>query len=184
MKKILFLGILCITNINSFSQEREDTPESNNKSKHQIGLLLGHVHIPSAIINGKKEWRIYPSTSFYYNYWLNNKWALGLHTDIIIEDFLVEKNLSAKNQEQVIERERPLAPALMAVFKPKRHISFSLGFGSEFTKGENLFLLRAEISYAIEIIKEWEFEIALGNDLRFNAYNTINLGVGVSKSFF
>ncbi len=178
MKRIiLFLVLMFSVSACVWAQE-----ESEEEFKHQIGFLLGHAHVPSLYAEGKKEWKALPSFTLYYNYWLNEKWAVGLHTDIIIENFVVEKNLvSEEGEEAFLEREKPVAPALMGVYKPGEHFSYLLGLGGEFASGENLFLIRAEVAYAIEMPKEWEFEISLGNDFRWDAYNTINLGLGVSK---
>ncbi|MCH4551463.1 hypothetical protein [Aestuariibaculum lutulentum] len=185
MKRILlFLSLALFVCTCVFAQEESFEGESEETLKHQVGFLLGHAHVPSVYAEGKKEWKALPSFTLYYNYWLNEKWAVGLHTDIIIENFVVEKNLSSEEGEAAfLEREKPIAPALMAVYKPGEHFSYLLGVGEEFAKGENLFLIRAEVEYAIEMPKEWEFEVSLGHDFRWDAYNTINLGLGVSKKF-
>ncbi|MBD0830637.1 hypothetical protein [Aestuariibaculum sediminum] len=185
MKRLLlYLGVILCAVMNLEAQEEVSFGEESTEeeSKHQIGFLLGHAHIPSLYADGKKEWKALPSFTLYYNYWLNETWAVGLHTDMIIESYEVEKNLASKSEEDLIlERERPLAPALMAVYMPGEHFNYSFGFGGEFAKGEDLFLFRAEIAYAIEMPKSWEFEVALGTDVRWDAYNTINMAIGISK---
>lgn len=183
-KSLLFLSLALLVSSFAVAQEEEFKEELEASGKHQIGFLLGHAHVPSVYSEGKKEWKALPSFTLYYNYWLNEKWAVGLHTDIIIENFEVEKNLGSEEGEAAfLEREKPIAPAVMVVYKPGEHFSYLLGAGAEFAKGEDLFLIRAEIAYAIEIPKEWEFEVSLGHDFRWDAYNTINLGLGISKKF-
>ncbi|GAA4293104.1 hypothetical protein [Aestuariibaculum suncheonense] len=185
MKEILlFLSLALLTTTYVFAQEDSfKEVESEEHFKHQVGFLLGHSHVPSLYSDGKKEWKALPSFTLYYNYWLNDKWAVGLHTDVIIENFVVEENFASEGEATFLEREKPVAPAVMVVFKPGEHFSYLLGAGGEFAKGENLFLIRTEVAYAIEMPKAWEFEVSLGHDLRWDAYNTINLGLGISKSF-
>jgi len=51
--------------------------------------------------------------ALHYNYWLNENWTIGLHTDFLNENFFIE------NEEgEILERERPVAPAIMANLSP------------------------------------------------------------------
>ena len=63
---------------------------------------------------------------------------IGLHTDIVLETFEVEKNLEG-GTEEVVERTRPIAPAILFIYKPTEHWSLGLGVGGEFAKEENYF---------------------------------------------
>ena len=69
------------------------------KGKHRLTLGLGHTHISTGRVQGKTQWLLAPSWSFNYDYWLTNRWAIGLQTDIIIETFEVEHN-----HEELVER--------------------------------------------------------------------------------
>jgi len=115
-----------------------------------------------------------------YTYTFHPKWAIGLHTDLIIEKFKVEKNLGDK---EVIERSYPVAPALMAIYKPGQHWSYLLGMGGEFAKEENFVLTRVGVEYAVELPKDWEILGNVGYDLRWTAYDTWTIGIGIAKSF-
>ena len=157
--------------------------EHGHASSHQIGLMLGHTHISHGKNgdNGGNKWEALPSVTVLYNYWINPKWAIGLHTDIIIESFEVEKHLETGEHEE-LEREYPVAPALMGIYKPGKHFSYMFGAGGEFASTEDLFLLRAETSYGVHIGKGFEFETSLSYDFRFNAYDSWGMGVGITKS--
>ncbi|WP_053972403.1 hypothetical protein [Mangrovimonas sp. ST2L15] len=183
MKKSLYSSFLILFfTVCGFAQEGEMELENESFERHQIGLLISHVHTPNTYSGDKKQWRALPGFSLYYNFWLNKHWAIGLHTDFINETFQVEKYLSSE-EESLLERERPIAPALMGVYKPGEHFAFLLGAGGEFAKGDNLFLIRAEVAYTLEIHNGLEFEVTFGDDFRIDAYNTLTLGVGLSKSF-
>ncbi|MCB0810716.1 MAG: hypothetical protein KDB96_15675, partial [Flavobacteriales bacterium] len=80
------------------------------EGRHEIALLVAHTHVGAGIEQvGRGRWLVLPAWGLNYNHWLNERWAVGLHTDLINENFVVEEF-----DEEVLERERPIAPALMA----------------------------------------------------------------------
>lgn len=164
-------------------QDAQVIGTTNSEARNQLGLLLGHAHIPDRYSDGKKEWSVLPSFTLYYNYRFAPKWAVGLHTDLVIENFKVEKEVTTDGISEILERERPVAPAIIGIFKPGEHFGFLLGAGGEWAKGADFFLIRTEVAYSLEMAKTWEFEVSLGADFRWNAYNTINLAIGAVKSF-
>ena len=87
-----------------------------------------------------------------YNFQFSPKFALGLHTDFVLESFEVEKNLDGED-ETATERSHPVAPAVIGFYKPAEHGSFGLGAGGEFAKEEDYFLNRqqwnTELKYAM-----------------------------------
>ena len=83
----------------------------------------------------------------------------------------------------ILERELPIAPALMGLYKPGEHFTFMLGVGEEFAEEEDLFLIRGEVEYGLELPNEFELGAAIGYDVRFDAYDSWVLAVGVSKLF-
>ena len=145
---------------------------------HELGLVVGHAQVfEGRDANGKKKVLSLPSWGIDYNYFFHPKWGIGLHTDIIIEKFEVE----GENNGSVIERSRPIAPALMGVYKPTHHWSFLLGMGMEFAEEENFALTRAGIEYSGELPKRWEVFGSLGYDFKWNAYDTWTIGIGIAK---
>ena len=176
MKKIYcFLMFAIITS--SFSQESEAKKE-NFKPYHSISGLLSHTMIKDGIRDGKTEWIAFPSFAFDYNYVFSPKWRIGLHNDLIFEDFIVENK-----EGNELERSEPFASVLVGGFKPGKHFTFEAGMGYEFAKEEDLFLTRIGTEYAVELPNEWEFIVNLVYDMKWNAYDSFAFGVGVSKSF-
>ena len=176
MKKIYcFLMFAIITS--SFSQESEGKKE-NFKPYHSISGLLSHTMIKDGIRDGKTEWIAFPSFAFDYNYVFSPKWRIGLHNDLIFEDFIVENK-----EGNELERSEPFASVLVGGFKPGKHFTFEAGMGYEFAKEEDLFLTRIGTEYAVELPNEWEFIVNLVYDMKWNAYDSFAFGVGVSKSF-
>jgi hypothetical protein len=151
------------------------------KPHHSLGLIISHTQISQGIQdNGNRKWLSVPSWGINYNYVFSSKWAIGLHTDIVVEDYVVEQHLKSSSNE-TLERSYPIGSAVMATYKPFKHFYFLLGAGGEFEKNENFFMLRAGVEYSIHLPKNWELVIPLTNDLKFNAYNSFNIGIGMVK---
>jgi len=173
--QLVTFSILLITA--AFAQEHEKKEEVALKGTHRLTVVLGHSHLSEGIQdNGKKGWKTVPSTGIDYDYWIHNKWAIGVQTDIVIEDFEVEDH-----NHTVIERSKPLSTVAVAIFKPGEHISFLAGMGGEFAKEENFALTRLGIETGWEMKNHWEFGISLLYDIKWSAYDTWVFGFGISK---
>ncbi len=99
----------------------------------------------------------------------------------------MEKHLHDGEEGEVIDRNRPIAPALMATYKfgerPHSEWGLEFGAGAEFASGESFFLNRIGIEYAVEIRNHWEVFFGFAYDLRWNAYDTFAFGFGIGKAF-
>ena len=162
---------------------QEKSQEEGAKGNHRVTAGLSHANVAQGVkeTGTGYEWLSLPAWSLDYDYWLSDRWAIGLHTDIIVESFEVKANLSS--EEETIERSSPIAPAAVGIFKATKHSSFLLGAGVEFAKEENLFLNRAGYEWGTEIGSDWELGISLCYDFRWNAYDSYMIGIGVSKIF-
>jgi hypothetical protein len=148
---------------------------------HSITILIGHTQISQGIQeNGNRKWLSLPSWSLNYNYFFNREWAVGLHSDIIVEDFQVEEHLKS-GSDKIIERSYPISTALMASYKPLKHFSFLAGLGGEFAENDNFLVARIGVDYSMHINKSLELTASVTNDFKFNAYNAWNIGVGITK---
>ncbi|SFS39941.1 hypothetical protein SAMN04487906_0315 [Zhouia amylolytica] len=177
MKNLYFI-LFCILfwGVQSYSQE-EQIEES--ETRHSISIVLSHANVlEGRDSDGGKEWLKLAAWGINYNYEVDEKWAIGLHTDIILEQFVAE----GENGEE-IERSRPVAPALMGAYKPGEHWSILFGAGGEFSKDENYFLNRASLEYGTPLASNWEFIAEFSYDFRWKAYDSFTLGVGVAWKF-
>jgi hypothetical protein len=171
---LLFLGLPNFL----IAQERSLDIEKIEK-KQSLTFVLGHTHVSEGIKDGKEEWLTLPSFGLDYNYMLSPKFSLGLHNDLVIENFKVQK------ATDVIELERtaPFASALVAGFKPGKSFTYEFGFGGEFAKEGNLFLTRVGIEYSLEISKDLELVSNLVYDIKWRHYNSYVLGIGICRLF-
>ena len=178
MKKLLLvIGIFCCQWV-SAQDVGEEKP-----SHHQLALVISHAHIPQGIVGTtEKQWLVLGSWGIDYNYWFNDKWAIGLHTDMVLENYKVQQT-GEDGVEGVLERTFPVSGALMAVFKPGEHIAMMVGTGGEYSKEETLYLIRAGAEYGWELPDSWELALSLMYDMKVDTYNSWVLGLGVSKRF-
>ena len=207
--RILFLtAIFIFISCNySFSQEHdphatdekvhkviEDADQEAHHKKHAISAVISHTHINSGVKNNTGDnWIALPSFGLNYNYSFNEKWAIGLHNDIIVEEFIIEdanahsnEVVLHKNEEadiEGIERSHPIASAVMITYKPFKHIAFLAGGGMEFSKEENFALIRLGLEFPFHIPNDWEVFGVTAFDINIDAYNSFTFGIGIAKLF-
>lgn len=176
---VLLLMALCSAGLRA--QEKEGT-ETFSHSRHSLGVMIGHMHSFEGIgENGKKQTLVLPFWGIDYNYQLTEKFALGLHTDIIVESFKVQRNIGG-NEDELLERNKPVAPAVVGSYKVGEHWKFGLGMGGEFAKESNYTLNRVAIEYGSELGGgKWEVFGALQYDIRWKAYDTYTIGLGIIR---
>jgi hypothetical protein len=175
------LFFLCISHAICLAQENTEYDEPFHY--HSLSLVISHAHVFNGEdIDGNSQVLSLPSWGIDYNYQFHPKWTIGLHTDIIVEKFAVQKSFSS-DKDEVIERSYPIAPAVMAVYEATDHWSFSLGAGGEFAKEENFFLNRIGVEYGVELPKEWEVAGSINYDIKWGGYDTWVLGLGIAKAF-
>lgn len=164
---VLFLNHACC----------QEDKEEVFRPHHMVGIAISHAHVSEGRDeNGEKKVLSLPAWSLDYTFRFHRKWAIGLHTDIIIEKFLVKDA-----EEEIIERNLPVAPAILGIFQPGRHLSFLFGAGAEFSEGESFFLTRIGTEYGAELPKGWEVFGALTYDIKWRGYGTWLLGLGIAK---
>lgn len=181
-KPYLFFSLLIIGLFsNKITAQKE---EKAFKPHHQLGLSINHVHVfEGRDDEGNREVLSLPAWGLDYTFQFHEKWAIGLHTDFIIEKFKVEKNPASGEDKETVERSYPIAPAVMGIYKPNEHWSFLLGFGGEFAKEEDFSLTRAGVEYGYEMPKGWEVLGTASYDFKWNAYDSWGIGLGIAKNF-
>lgn len=175
-KKLLFIVLLVFAFANSLMAQEEAEHHEDLKGAHRLTVGLGHTHISEGIKEGETTWMTFASWSFNYDYWLSNKFALGLQNDVILESFLIENN-----DEELIEREYPWSVVPVMIYKPGKHLSLIGGVGAEISKGDTLGLTRLGTEYGFHLPKQWELGVSFVWDFKWNHYNSWGLGITISK---
>ena len=185
MIKYISLVLFCLFSLATYGQEDKEHRHHNEHEehlvRHSLSFVISHAYISQGKIEGDREWLAAPSLALNYNYKINEKWAIGLHNDIIIESFVVE---DPKNSEELLEREYPICNLLVGTYKLTESWSLAVGTGVEWERNENFGVFRIGTEYGLELHKHGlEVTFGINYDALFDAYDSFNFGLGISKSF-
>lgn len=178
MRKILIAFFVSFVMV-SMAQETDiplNEHEENLKGASRLTLGLGHTYITEENVKENNNWLGITSWSLNYDYWLSNKFALGLQNDILFESFLVE-NLEGEK----IERKYPIAVVPVAMYKLNEKFTLLGGVGFEYTKDHTLTMSRLGVEYGLPLKKHTEVGVALVWDYNWNHYHSIGVSFTVSK---
>ena len=113
---------------------------------------MAYSFIDNSFSDQTSDILIVPTFGFNYDYFLNAVWGIGLHTDILLQQYKVEKH---GGHEEIL-RENPVGIAGMVLFKPHHQWTLMAGYGIEVEKHENFQMIRAGIEYCIPLPKYCE----------------------------
>ena len=179
IKNYLVAVGLAVINLTAQAQEKIHSDiESHHgmKGASRLTLGLGHTQVSEGKVDGKTKWLALPSWSLNFDYWLSDKWAVGLQNDLILESFIIESH-----EQELIERNYPLAVVPVALFKPGKNLTLIGGVGAEFSKGHTLAMTRVGMEYGLHLPKNWEVGAAMVWDGKWNYYNSWGLAFTVSR---
>ena len=139
---------------------------------------IGHVHVSQGKIDGKNEWLVAPTWAIDYDYWISDRWALGLHNDILVESFTI-----SHKGDELIERNYPISVIPVVIWKPFKRLSFVGGVGGEFSGEHNFTVVRLGLEYGFHLPKDFEISVFMGRDDKINYYNSWGISLTASKIF-
>jgi hypothetical protein len=177
---IFFFAVLIMSWNSTVAQE----DSHNHGDKHSYGFhrltgMMGYATLDNSFSDQSNEVLIVPAIGLNYDYIFKKGWGLGLHSDILLQQFKVETH---GDKEEII-RENPFALLGMLLYKPHHRWTVTAGYGIEIEKHENLQMIRIGGEYGIELPKNWELGFSLEFDIKPEAYNTLLFGIGFSKLF-
>jgi hypothetical protein len=180
-KRIFIFCFWGLTTIPFLSTAQHEVAESNHsehgmRGSNRLTLGLGHTHVSEGKVDGKTQWLTMPSWSLNYDYWVSDKWAIGLQNDLILESFIIENN-----EEELIERAHPLTMVPVALYKAGKNLTLLGGVGVEIAKGHNLATTRLGFEYGFHLPKNWEVGAAMVWDGKWKYYNSWGLAFTVSR---
>lgn len=197
-----FLVLLLVVNFISAQENNQHAEEAHSNTSHHDTSHEAHKkHVLSASINhtlifggatetGESTNITLPSFGLNYTYFFNHKWAIGLHNDIILEDFFVKEESSQLSRSSseggetaVIERGTPIAACIMGIYKPLPYLGLMAGFGREFSSHEDFTVIRFGIEAPYHLPKNWELFGVLTYDINIDAYQSLTYGLGIGKLF-
>jgi len=173
---LLAVSLLLYVPLLGQHQNPGHSPETTEHfKKFRAAVLIGHTFIPT---RHSSERLIIPSWGLDIEYWFNATWGLGLHNDIELQSFLIERG-----DDELIEREYPLVITLDLLYKPWRGLVLQLGPGYELEAAENYFLMRVGAEYEFELPGHWDISPTFFYDTREKVYDTWSIALGVGKRF-
>jgi len=123
---------------------------------------------------------VVPTFGLNYDYFFNPSWGIGLHNDIVLQQFKVERH----DDERELIRQNPVAMCGIISIKPHHRWTLLGGYGIELEKNENISLFRFGLEYAIPLKDNWELCFSAEYDHKIKAYSSFMFGVGFSKILF
>ncbi len=175
---IILMGLCCPV---LQAQEEEDSIELEGEEAFEgpwrMGLLVMHTYIPTKTTRGR-ETLILPSIGLDIEYWFSERWGIGMHNDIELESFEVEKE-----EKEIIERNLPVVLTLDGLWNVWDEWILVLGIGLEVEEEESFGLFRAGIEYEVPIAEGWDLSPSFAYDIRFDAFDTWSIGLGVGRRF-
>lgn len=178
--------------VDQHSSESEHISGHGELKKHVISASINHTVIFDGIKDGNSSSLTLPSFGLNYTYVFNHKWAIGLHNDIILEDFVVKQSTTFETrsgdsggggESTVIERGTPVAACIMGIYKPISWLGLMAGFGREFSSHEDFTVIRFGLEIPYHLPKNWELFGVLTYDINIDAYQSLTYGVGIGKLF-
>ncbi|MDX5404917.1 MAG: hypothetical protein LPK46_10845 [Bacteroidota bacterium] len=158
----------------SMGQESE---EFEGGRKTNVGLFISHFHAFSGEHAENDAYLILPAIGLNVEHWIQPKWGVGLHTDLVLQSFQVKDNLGQK--DIVLDRTTPVAPAGVLMYKPMPFLALLLGGGMDISKEATLGLMKIGVDLEMEVSKQIELELGISYDLRFSYYSSLTVGFGV-----
>ena len=181
MKKTVLIFVLQLLVFQVFSQrEHADDEGSQVAPFHKITLVTANSLINNIIDENSNSLLLVPVFGFNYDYFFHNSWGIGLHNDLVLQQYEVERH---DNSEELV-RENPVAVCGIISFKPHHRWTLLGGYGVELEKNENISLFRFGLEYGIELKNNWELGFNAEYDQKIKAYSSFMFGIGFSKILF
>ena len=177
---VIFLIFLVPYSHAQHAEESHDDQEAEHAGhRHRVTLVMANSFLKSHAEESANSILIVPTFGLNYDFFFHQKWGVGLHSDIVLQQFKLE----AHDGHETLIRENPVAVCAVGLYKPLPSLTLIAGYGIEFEKNENIQLLRFGVEYGFHLPGNWELGFALEFDRKINTYNSWVFGVGFSKLF-
>lgn len=181
MRKIGLLLLFIVAIIQTYAQDEthEKHAKTHDAKFHKLGLVMANSLITNSVENAN-ETLIVPTFGFNYDYWFSHQWGIGLHSDLVLQQYKVERH----HDQSVLERENPVALCAIVSYEPFPRWIFMGGYGIELERNENINLFRFGLEYGIPLPNHWDLGINMEYDHKIKAYSSFMFGVVFSKLLY
>jgi hypothetical protein len=182
MKHLLFIVlVLYLVNPSARAQHTENSHQAEHAdhvgNTHKLTLVMANSFLKNNFEDRTNSVLVVPTFGFNYDFLFHPKWGVGLHSDIVLQQYKVEKH----DGHETIVRENPVALCAMGLFSPIPSLTLLAGYGIELEAHEHIQLFRFGVEYGFHLPKHWELGVMLEFDRKINTYKSWVFGVGFSK---
>lgn len=178
-RRLLVLAFIAVAMLNCVAQEVEKEKDSTRK---RLSFLMAYGIIPEHITADDATSNylyIVPEIGINYDVFITPRFALGLHTDVILQKFEVKEF----KDDIKVERMFPITMNLMVLYKPNSNWTVLTGGGAELEKNKSYSMAALGLEYEIELNDTWDVGFNVMFEHRIKAYNSFLFGVGFTKVF-
>ena len=176
---LIFLIVIIPCSLAQYAEMSQDDHASHEGVTHKLTLVMANSLLKNQVDENTNSILIVPTYGINYDFLFHPKWGVGLHSDIVLQQFKVEQH---DGHEELV-RENPVALCAVGLFSPLPALTLIAGYGVELETNENIQLFRFGVEYGIHLPKHWELGIMLEYDRKINTYSSLVFGVGFSKLF-
>lgn len=160
--------------VNGIAQEVQKH-ETHEIRHHRFAAGVGHAFVPA---HEMKNRLIVPTWGFDYEYWFFENFAIGIHSDMELQSYLV-----SVNHEEHLERHFPWIVSLVGTYKFWQNATIYLGPGREFEENKHLNVIRAGLEYEFELPGHWDLSPGIFYDRKQSVYDAWGLAILVGHKF-
>src|SRR5262245_35096272 len=147
---LLCTAALMMASLRGIAQEKSSEDEAES-GRNKITIAISHTHVPGGANDaGEKVWLTLPSWGLDYDFRVSKRWGLGIHTDIVIQDFEY-----SESDGIIKKRTKPFAIAAVGTLTATKHLTFIGGGGIEIAPEGTLTLIRLGGDYGWELPNNW-----------------------------
>ena len=180
MKLLIKAGlILSFLSLHICGHAESPEEEEYEAPFHALSLITANSYITNYVRDNKNALILVPTFGINYDYFIRTNWGIGVHTDIIVQQYKIERH---DNQAEVI-RDNPVAVCGMLSYKFLPRFKLTGGYGVELEKNENINLFRLGIEYGIPLRDKWELGFTFEYDHKIKAYSSFMTGIIFTKIF-
>ena len=182
MKAFHFLAFVFLFSLATTVIAQEDAQEThaNPLKRHKVGAFLGNalIHGVHNTRTGKEQYVIAPTIGIDYEYWINDRWAIGTYNEIAHMDIEV----ITEEHEEYIKRENAMLISAVAVFEPFHNFGIFAGTGIETDPHHTFWIRYLGMEYALVRHNNWDISISVGY-VNKDLYDAFTFGVVIGRRF-
>ncbi|MCK4828277.1 hypothetical protein KA005_71775 [bacterium] len=126
---------------------------------------------------GEKQFLTIPVIGLDYEYWFSHKFALGLHNELELASYIMEKD-----HEEHLDREYAIVMALVAVYEPAHGLAFFAGPGYEIEGNLSFMIFMLELEFGKVFEDGWSVGVVLSYDIK-PGFGALSTGLTIGKRF-